>query len=129
MPALPLRILYVEDHLSTNEILTRMLRKKGYNVNSVTTAEMAMKVAGEGQDFDLLISDIGLPDSDGWDLLVKLRAKQPKLRAIALTGFGFDYDAKRSSAAGFEIHLTKPVDWPAFEKTVVKLFPEVIGEQ
>jgi CheY-like chemotaxis protein len=123
MPALPLSILFVEDHPSTNETMTRMLRKRGHTVSSAGTAAVALKLMEQNKRFDLLISDIGLPDTDGWELLLKLRAIQPSLRAMAITGFGFATDIKRSEGVGFELHLTKPVDWAVVEKAIGSMFP------
>jgi CheY-like chemotaxis protein len=64
--------------------------------------------AAQAQPFDLLISDIGLPDGSGVDLMRQLRDEQP-IQGIALSGYGMDHDLQRSLDAGFRTHLTKPV--------------------
>ena len=63
-------------------------------------------------EFDVLISDIGLPDGTGLDLMRQLRAKRPVM-GIALSGFGMEEDIRRSKQAGFVAHLTKPLDFQA----------------
>lgn len=124
MPSHSLQILVVEDHAATNETLVRMLRRSGHEVSGAKSAEAALDMVKQ-QRFDLMISDIGLPDGNGWDLLKKLRSEQPAMRAIALSGYGYPNDMKRSSQVGFERHLTKPVDWPTIKATLTSLFPEL----
>jgi CheY-like chemotaxis protein len=122
MAAPVLRVLLVEDHSSTNDILSRVLRRAGHTVTSARNGEEAVKASLQGE-FDLLICDIGLPDTNGWELLAKLRARQPALLSIALTGYGFPNDIKRSREVGFDRHLTKPAEWPAIQATIASLFP------
>jgi len=59
--------------------------------------------------FDVVISDIGLPDASGLDLMVQLKSEYPHLKGIALTGYGMEEDVKKSTAAGFSVHLIKPI--------------------
>jgi len=73
--------------------------------------------AGERGEFDLLVSDIGLPDGTGLDLIRRLRKSRP-VRGIALSGFGLDSDLQRSFDAGFLAHLTKPVNFASLEATI-----------
>jgi CheY-like chemotaxis protein len=127
MPLRKLHILIVEDHTSTNDTLARMFRKEGYDVSAAKDGATALKMA-EFQRFDLLISDIGLPDTNGWTLLKELRAHQPDLRAIAITGYGYVADLERSVEAGFEKHLTKPSEWPTVKAAVASLFPELAAK-
>jgi CheY-like chemotaxis protein len=121
-----LHVLVVEDHASTQQILVKMLGKLGHQVIAAKDGAEA-EAMGTFQRFDLLISDIGLPGLNGWELLGKLRSAQPELRAIALTGFGYPKDVERSQEVGFDIHLTKPTDWPTVEHAVRSLFPEAAG--
>jgi DNA-binding response OmpR family regulator len=76
----------------------------------------AVEVAGQ-QEFDLLISDIGLPDGSGMDILSRIDRSKP-MHAIALSGFGQEDDLVRSRDAGFEAHLTKPINFQALRETV-----------
>jgi HAMP domain-containing protein/signal transduction histidine kinase len=102
-----MRILLVEDHEDTNRSLTNLLRRRGYHVQSASTFQSALEL-GANEPFDVLISDLGLPDGNGIDLIQKL-ASRPLL-AIALTGFGMEDDIRRSRDVGFQHHLVKPID-------------------
>jgi HAMP domain-containing protein/signal transduction histidine kinase/ActR/RegA family two-component response regulator len=104
----PMRILLVEDHEDTNRSLTNLLRRRGYHVQSALNFQSAVNL-GETEQFDVLISDLALPDGSGIDLMQKLYSKQPVL-GIALTGFGMENDIRRSYQAGFQHHLVKPID-------------------
>ena len=105
----PLKILLVEDHADTAEILKRMLARRGHQVViAVNVADAVVK--GSTEPFDLLLSDVGLPDGTGPELLQKLRPACA-IPAIALSGFGSQQDIQRSLAAGFLLHLTKPVNF------------------
>jgi signal transduction histidine kinase/HAMP domain-containing protein len=103
----PMRILLVEDHEDTNRSLTNLLRRRGYRVQSALTFQSALELSASEQ-FDVLISDLALPDGNGIDLIQKL-ASRPLL-AIALTGFGMEDDIRRSREVGFQHHLVKPID-------------------
>jgi CheY-like chemotaxis protein len=126
MPTQPLNILLVEDHAGTNQVMTRMLLKAGHKVSAANNGESALELCRQ-QVFDLLICDIGLPDTNGWELLKKVHASQPGLRAIALTGYGFPNDVKRSTQVGFERHITKPPEWPVIQATISSMFPDAGG--
>lgn len=110
------RILLVEDHGDTRAVMTRLLEGIGCRVVSVGTVQEAVEVAGQ-QEFDLLISDIGLPDGSGMDILSRIDRSKP-MHAIALSGFGQEEDLLRSRDAGFEAHLTKPINFQALRETV-----------
>lgn len=101
------RVLLVEDHEPTRATLTQLLKRRGYEVTSVGTVAAARMIASQ-TEFDLLISDIGLPDGNGYELIGELR-KIREIKAIALTGYGMEQDILRSQGAGFLTHLTKPV--------------------
>ncbi|PYJ28486.1 MAG: hybrid sensor histidine kinase/response regulator [Verrucomicrobia bacterium] len=103
----PLRILLVEDHEDTNRSLTNLLRRRGYHVQSALNLQSAINL-GTKEQFDVLISDLALPDGNGIHLMQKLASK-PHL-AIALTGFGMENDIRKSYEAGFQHHLVKPID-------------------
>jgi signal transduction histidine kinase/CheY-like chemotaxis protein len=101
-------LLIVEDHEDTLRVLQRILRNAGYGVSACRTVVEARALAAE-RKFDLVISDIGLPDGDGLELMRSLRETHG-LTGIALSGFGTEEDLSASKAAGFVAHLTKPVD-------------------
>src|SRR5262249_13374561 len=102
-----MRILLVEDHEDTNRSLTSLLRRRGYHVHSALTFQSAIELSAK-ENFDVLISDLGLPDGSGIDLIQKLPSKPPL--GIALTGFGMEQDIRRSREVGFQHHLVKPID-------------------
>jgi signal transduction histidine kinase/DNA-binding response OmpR family regulator len=103
-----MRVLLVEDHEDTNRSLTNLLRRRGYQVHSARSVQSALDLAAN-ERFDVLVSDIGLPDGSGIDLMQQLSAEHP-LFGIALTGFGMEEDVRRSHDVGFHHHLVKPVD-------------------
>jgi CheY-like chemotaxis protein len=101
-------ILLVEDHADTRRVMVRLLHNFGCTVTTAATVAEATDLAAREQ-FDLLISDIGLPDGSGADVITKIRATKP-IPGIALSGFGQPEDLARSHRAGFQQHLTKPID-------------------
>jgi PAS domain S-box-containing protein len=103
-----LHVLLVDDHTDTRRVLSRILSKYGHEVATTGSVQGALKLLENG-GFDVLISDIGLPDGDGYALVREAKQKHP-LKAVALSGFGTDEDVRRSLEAGFDYHLTKPVD-------------------
>ncbi len=103
-----LRVLLVEDHDDTREAMERLLRRWGHQVIATRTVQEAL-AAVERADFNLLISDLGLPDGHGTEVMIALHAKSPGIVGIAMSGFGMEDDLRRSREAGFTEHLTKPV--------------------
>lgn len=101
------KILLVEDHEHSAKAIARLLSRAGYEVRVVTSVKDAL-LAAEAESFDLLVSDLGLPDGSGNDLMRALRERRG-LRGVALSGFGMEEDIARSREAGFEAHLVKPV--------------------
>lgn len=102
------RLLVVEDHEPTLALLSRLLRKQGHRVETAATVRAALALAAT-QVFDLVISDIGLPDGNGIDLMIQL-TREHGLRGIALSGYGMEEDLARTKQAGFLAHLVKPID-------------------
>ena len=114
-----IHILFVEDHEDTARVLGRILRNAGFDVSHAGTMAEARTLAGNRR-FDLVVSDLGLPDGSGLELMKFLRDTQG-LTGIALSGFGTDEDVAASLAAGFAAHLTKPVDWERLRAEIDKL--------
>jgi PAS domain S-box-containing protein len=112
----PLRILLAEDNEESLRVLARLLRRRGYDVTTADTVASALAEA-DRTPFDLLVSDIGLPDGSGLDLMRTLRARRA-VPGIALSGFGMEDDLRRSLDAGFAAHLTKPIDFATLETTI-----------
>lgn len=110
------RLLVVDDHEDTCTGMKRMLERRGYEITIAYSADQAVEKV-RTQDFDLLISDIGLPDRSGYDLMRELHSSKG-LRGIALTGFGSEHDINEARAAGFSEHLTKPINFERLEEAI-----------
>ncbi len=111
-------ILLVEDHEPTRAALSQLLSRRRYQVTAVGSAGEALAAATE-RPFDLLISDIGLPDGSGYDLMEALSKAAP-VKGIALTGYGMERDITRSQEAGFKTHLTKPIRMELLERAIAE---------
>jgi two-component system CheB/CheR fusion protein len=115
----PLRLLLVEDHPDTADAMADLLRARGHEVLVAGCVAEALACAAAHQHaLDLVISDLGLPDGHGCDLMRELAARY-RLPGIALSGFGTDEDVRRSREAGFARHLTKPVNIQALEAAIL----------
>jgi len=108
---MPQRVLIVDDDEDTLEMLGAAFERRGYHVTACDSATSAV-AAAEGNIFDLIISDIGMPRVDGYELLRRLRSLSgfETIPAIALTGYASTRDAEAAMAAGFAAHISKPVD-------------------
>lgn len=116
-----LRILVVEDHEDTAASLSILLNADGHEVRIANSVAQAMKAASDFS-FDVLMSDIGLPDGRGTELLKKLRAETNRpIHAIAMTGFGMEDDLEQSRLAGFTAHLTKPVEFATLRQAIARV--------
>jgi signal transduction histidine kinase len=100
------RVLLVEDHADTSRALARLLTGQGYLVKTAGTVAAALRLA-DAEPFDILVSDIGLPDATGYQLMEQVRHR---LKGIALSGYGMESDLQRSRDAGFSDHIVKPID-------------------
>jgi PAS domain S-box-containing protein len=103
------RILLVDDHPDTLEMMTELMREMGCDVERARSVSSALAV--DMESVDLIVSDIGLPDGTGLDLIRELRSNGHRRPAIAVSGFGMESDVRASKEAGFDLHLTKPVDF------------------
>jgi CheY-like chemotaxis protein len=112
-----LRILVVEDEPATLRLMARLLRGLGHTVTTAGTITLALR-AVEAGTFDLIVSDIGLPDGSGLELVRRATARQGPVAAIALTGYGMEEDVRRSREAGFTAHMTKPIDFGKLEAMI-----------
>ena len=118
-----LRVFIVENHADTREFLTVMLEALGHVAISADSMSKALRQI-PASNCDVLLSDIGLPDGDGWELLGKLNLQRP-IFAIAMSGFGMAGDRARSKAAGFRHHLVKPMGLEQLEAILVEAAREL----
>jgi CheY-like chemotaxis protein len=108
-PVKPLRILLVEDHGDTRHTLSRLLTHFGHQIFVADNSQSALEMV-RSEKFDVVLSDIGLPDGSGYEVITQAKRKQP-IKAVAITGFGTDEDVRRGKEAGFDFHLVKPIDF------------------
>jgi PAS domain S-box-containing protein len=112
-----LRLLVVEDHEPTLMVLRRLLARTGHHVVTAGSISAAISAAEAGL-FDVVISDLGLPDGTGVELISRLQAIQPGVRGIALSGYGMEDDLRRSKEGGFSAHLVKPVEFEQLRRAL-----------
>ena len=112
-------ILLVEDHRDTLMAMTRLLRRLGHRVTAADCVAAAV-AAAEGGHFDVLVSDVDLPDGTGLDLMRQLSARPGArpLPGIALTGYGMESDLQQTRDAGFFAHLVKPIDFSDLQDAI-----------
>jgi len=125
-PKRRVRLLLVEDHTDTATVLARMLGRSGYDVLHAGSVSEALAIAErevQGAGLHLVISDLGLPDGSGLDMMRELAGRYG-LRGVALSGYGMEGDREQSAAAGFARHLTKPVNVTVLRATLAELVAE-----
>lgn len=116
------RILLVEDHDDTARAMARLLHLSGYNVQTAATVANAIKLC-EQSEFDLLISDVGLPDGTGYDLMREVINRRCTSKGIAVSGYGSEADVELSMSAGFSLHLVKPVAFDTLRAAILRVIP------
>ncbi len=114
-----LRILLVEDHGDTRRTLARLLKHFGHDISIADSTHSALEIL-KSKTLDVVLSDIGLPDGSGYEVIAEAKRSQ-QVRGIALTGFGMEEDIKRSKEAGFDFHLTKPVDFQELRSVLAQV--------
>jgi CheY-like chemotaxis protein len=114
------KILLVEDHLDTAKAMARLLNLSGYHVETATSYADAVALC-EQKQFDLLISDVGLPDGTGYDLMRQMLDRACATKGIAVSGYGSQQDVQDSIQAGFSEHLVKPVAFDALRDAIKRV--------
>ena len=115
---LALKVLLVEDEQATRRLMARLLVGLGHEVATAGTIAEALEQENRSGDFGLIVSDIGLPDGSGLELMRRIVARRGPIPAIALTGYGMEEDIQRSREAGFTAHMTKPIDFVKLEAMI-----------
>jgi PAS domain S-box-containing protein len=114
-----LRILFVDDNADTAFVLSKFLTASGYVVKTAGSAVAALELASK-EPFDIIVSDIGLPDVNGYELMKQIRAFYP-IQGIAMSGYGMEDDLRKSREAGFSDHIVKPASLSQLERSIDRL--------
>lgn len=120
-----LRILYVEDHLDSRSVVANLLRHCGYEVSVAECAGVALEMLNTRQ-FDVILSDIGLPDGSGNGVVMLAKQLHPAIIAVALSAFSEDSEIKFSREIGFDHYLTKPVDFHELRSVLKNLGRKIV---
>jgi two-component system CheB/CheR fusion protein len=115
-----LNVLLVEDDVFTQRAMAKLLTQMGHKLSAADGVRSALNLAAR-ERFDLVISDLGLPDGNGHDLMRAIRQRRGDIRAIALSGYGMEEDLRRSREAGFAEHLTKPITPEKLEAVIARV--------
>ncbi len=118
-PPASLRLLLVEDHVDTSRMLVKLLGSAGYTVRTASNAAGALELAAK-EPFDLILSDIGLPDATGYHLMQQIK-RDHGICGIAMSGYGMDEDIRKSQEAGFSDHLVKPISFAQLDQAIQRL--------
>jgi CheY-like chemotaxis protein len=105
-----MRILVVEDHKDTREVLTGLLTRWGYIVSAAETLKGGLNLLQSEPPVDVILSDIALPDGTGYALVAEARRRGNRALAIALSGYSYPSDVRIAKLTGFDHHLSKPCD-------------------
>jgi CheY-like chemotaxis protein len=120
--AKPLRILVVEDHGDTRRTLSSLLSHFGHEISVADSRQSASEMI-DAKNFDVILSDIALPDGTGYEVISEAKTKQ-SITGVALTGLHDAEDVQRGKEAGFDFHLAKPIDFHEL-RTVLSQIPEI----
>ena len=105
-----MRILVVEDHIDTRQVLVGLLTRWGYMVSAADSLKTGLEQLNAEPPIDVLLSDIALPDGTGYALVSEARRNGKRILAIALSGYTYPSDVKIAKLTGFDHHLSKPCD-------------------
>ena len=114
------RILIVEDHGDTRRVLSTLLDRWGFDVSTAESLQSGLAFLS-AKEFDVIVSDIALPDGSGYALVSEAKRKQGAVKAIAISGYNSSADVKIGKQSGFDYHLTKPFDCHALRTILSEL--------
>jgi CheY-like chemotaxis protein len=117
-----MHILVVEDDISSLHALASVLARRGHCVTRARSRAEAIYTASR-ESFDLMISDLCLPDGDGWLLMKQIRQLQPQLPALAVSSYSYPEDVAHSMTAGYSAHLVKPLSAAIVDRAMQLIFP------
>jgi CheY-like chemotaxis protein len=127
-----LRVMLVDDEPDVRELLTTVIEGAGANVIAVSSAQEAIEVLEQSQP-DVLVSDIAMPQEDGYTLIRKVRDRETEqggcLPAVALTAYVKEEDCQQAIKSGFQIHMSKPVDTNELVMAVANLAGRVLTQE
>ncbi len=121
-----LRILVVEDHGDTRRTLARLLSHFGHQISAADSKQSALEMIA-AKRFDVVLSDIALPDGSGYDVISQAKREQT-VSGVALTGFDRDEDVQRGKKAGFDFYLSKPVDFHQLRTVLGQIGSQTVRE-
>jgi CheY-like chemotaxis protein len=114
-----LRVLFVDDHADTTLVISKLLSGYGHKVSTAGCAADALQLAGKEQ-FDIIVSDIGLPDATGYELMQQITSRY-SMKGIAMSGYGLEEDVRKSREAGFSDHIVKPANVDQLEQAIRRI--------
>ena len=117
-------ILLVEDHPDTQRAFAAILRSWGHEVAASDSAESGLNYLKENQ-VDVVVSDIGLPDTNGYEFIAEVRRHNSHVTAIAVSAYFTAADQQRGREAGFDMHFSKPVDLLSLRLALARIHPEL----
>ncbi|PYK31462.1 MAG: hypothetical protein DME57_03625 [Verrucomicrobia bacterium] len=118
-------ILLVEDHLDTRQAFAAILRHWGHTVSTSDSVAGGLSFL-EDNEVDVVLSDIGLPDRNGYDFIAEARQRTPKIMAIAVSAYFTAADQERGRDAGFDMHFAKPVDLTGLQRVLERMNSAVV---
>ena len=121
-----LQILVVEDHGDTRRVLTGLLGHFGHSISAADNVESALAFL-RAKHFDAIVSDLALPDGSGCEVIREAKRRQ-HLTGVALTANGEEEDVRRGRDAGFDYHLTKPIDFAQLRTVLEQIAPAHNGQ-
>ncbi|MBX0330366.1 GAF domain-containing protein [Oscillochloris sp. ZM17-4] len=124
----PIRILVVEDDDGVRRVLAQILRRAGHDVIDLESAQRALALL-RSEDFDLLCTDLGMPEMSGWELIAEARAAHPSLATVLITGWGEQIDAEEARARGADAVLAKPFDTVRLRQLITAIQQRGSGSQ
>jgi PAS domain S-box-containing protein len=114
------RLLLVEDDPEILNLLRDMLRFKGHRVVAISDGEKALELI-DSSDFDLVLTDLGMPVISGWEIARRAKEKNPKMPVVMITGWGAQYEDTELASRGVDLMLAKPLSWDKLLSSIEKL--------